>query len=67
MKLVLSITSLPLSPHSYGRPSKDKKPSLSNPRTIYDGTFVQATTPLEDEDENRAIASWIYRGENTSK
>ena len=61
IELVLLITYLPLSPHSYGRPSP------SNPWTIYDGTFVQATTPLEDEDENKAIATWIYREKDTSK
>ena len=37
---MLSITSLPLSPHSYGRLFEDKKPSPSNPRAIYNDTFV---------------------------
>ena len=60
---VLSLTALPESPRYYGRPSEAKKPSLHTPQTKYDGTFVKATVPLEDESENRAIAAWIYRDE----
>ena len=43
---MLLITSLPLSPYSYGRPSADKRPSPSTPWMIYDGIFVQVGTPL---------------------
>ena len=64
MEPMLSITSLPLSPHSYGKSSEDKRPSPPNPQKIYDGTFVQAATTLKDEDENKAIVAWIYRGED---
>ena len=67
IKHVVSIISLPLSPCSYGRPSKDKRRSPSNPQTIYDGSFVKTTKPLENEDENRAIVAQIYRGEDTSE
>ena len=58
---VLSLTALPESPRHYGRPSEEKKPSLQTPQTKYNGTFVAADVPLEDESENRAIAAWIYR------
>lgn len=54
---MLSITSLPLSPHSYGRPFEDKRPSPFNLQRIYNGAFVQDTTPLEDENENKDIAA----------
>ena len=57
MEPVLSITSLPLSPCSYGKPLEDKRHFPPTPQKIYDGTFVKATTTLEDEDENRAIAT----------
>ena len=40
MKLVLSITSLPLSPCSYGKPLENMRPSSLTPRNIYDGAFV---------------------------
>ena len=67
MEPVLSITSLPLSPRSYGKPSEDTRPSSVTPRKLYDGTFVQATIPLEEEAENRAITAWIHRGEPESE
>ena len=54
---VLSLTTLPESPRHYGRPSKANKPSLKTPRTKYGDTFVKAIVPLEDESENRAIAT----------
>ena len=57
MEPILSLTSLTLSPYSYGRPSKEKRPPIFSPRTIYDGAFVQDTMPLEDEDENKAITT----------
>ena len=60
---VLSLTSLLESPCHYGRPSEAKKPSLQTPQTKFNGTFVAADVPLEDESENRAIAAWIYREE----
>ena len=60
---VLSLTALPESPRHYGRPSEAKKPPLHIPQTKYDGNFVAAIVPLEDESENRAIAAWIYRDE----
>ena len=36
---------------------------MLTPQTKYDGTFVQATVPLEDESENRAISTWLYKEE----
>lgn len=56
---VLSLTSLPMSPCSYGREFKDNKPSVVSPQTLYDGTFVQAIVPLEDEFKNRPIVAQI--------
>ena len=60
---VLSLTALPESPHHYGRPSEAKKSLLLTPQTKFDGTFVKTTVPLEDESENRAIATWLYKDE----
>lgn len=60
---VLSLTSLPKSPHHYGRPSEAKKPFVLTPQTKYNGTFVNATVPLEDESENRTISAWLYKEE----
>ena len=60
---VLSLTALPESPRHYGRPSEAKKPPIHTPQTKYDGTFVTTTIPLEEESENRAIATWLYRDE----
>ena len=60
MEPIVSITSLPLSPRSYGKPSEDERPSPPTPQKIYDGTFVQSTIPLEDEDEDISITTWIY-------
>ena len=54
---VLSLTALPESPHHYGRPSKAKKPPIHTPQTKYDGTFVTANIPLEEESEDRAIVA----------
>jgi hypothetical protein len=51
---VLSLTALLPSPCSYGKPSEKMKP-FNSPSTIFNGTFVQAIVPLEDEDEERAI------------
>jgi len=51
------------SPCYYGRPSEAKKPVLLIPQTKYDGTFVKAIVPLEDERKNRAIAAWLYKDE----
>lgn len=60
---VLSLTSLLESPRHYGRPSKVKRPFVLTPQTKYNGTFFKAIIPLEEESENRAIASWIYKEE----
>ena len=60
---VLSLTALLESPRHYGRLSKAKKPLLHTSQTKYDGTFVTAIVPLEDESENRAIDAWIYKDE----
>lgn len=32
-----------------------------SPNNGFDGAFVQATVPLEDEDENKAIYAWLYK------
>ena len=56
---ILSLTALPESPCHYGRLFETKKPLLHTPQTIYDGTFVIATIPLEDESENKDIATLI--------
>lgn len=60
---ILSSTSLPESPHHYGRPSEVKRPFILSPKTRFKGTFVKDTMPLEEEDKDRAIATWIYREE----
>lgn len=60
---VLSLTTLPESPCHYGKPSEAKKPLVHTPQTKYDGTFVLATIPLEEESEDRAIAAWLYKDE----
>ena len=60
---VLSLTALPESPYHYGRSSEEKKPLLHTSQTKYDGTFVKAIVPLEDESENRVIAAWLYKDE----
>jgi hypothetical protein len=58
---VLSLTSLLESPWHYGKPSEAKKSFVLTPQTKYNGTFVKATVPLEDESGNRAIAAWLYK------
>ena len=58
---ILSLTALLESPHLYGRPSEAKKPLLFTPQIKYDGTFVKATIPLEDESEKKAIATWLHK------
>lgn len=63
IELVLSLTSLPKSPHHYGRPSEVKRPFVLTPQTKYDGTFVKAIVPLKEEAKNRAIVAWIYKEE----
>ena len=60
---MLSLTALLESPRHYGRPSEAKKPLICMPQTKYDGTFVSATVPLEEESEDRAIAAWLYKDE----
>ena len=61
--LILSLTSLPESPHHYGRPPKVKRPFVLKPQTKYNDTFFKAIVPLEKESENRAIVVWIYKEE----
>lgn len=39
---------------------------MVKPKTIFDDTSVQSNVPLEDEDEDKAIVAWIYRGEDTT-
>lgn len=58
-----SLTSLPESLHHYGRPLEKKKPFVLTPQTKYNGTFVKAIVPLEDESKNRAIFAWLYKEE----
>lgn len=60
---VLSLTFLLESPYHYGRPSKMKRPSPISPKNVFNDAFVQATIPLEDDNENRAIVSWLYKEE----
>ena len=60
---ILSLTSLPESPHHYGRPSKVKRHFVLKPQTKYNDTFVKATIPLKEESEKRAIFAWIYKEE----
>lgn len=60
---VLSLISLPESLCHYGRPSEAKKTFMLTPQTKYNRTFVKATVPLEDESENRAISTWLYKEE----
>lgn len=56
-----SITTLPVSPRSYGKLNTAKKPFTST-MTLF-GTFVQSSIPLEVEKEEQAIKDWIYREE----
>ena len=63
IELILSLTSLLESPHHYRRPSEVKKPFLLTPQTKFNGTYVKAIVPLEDESENRAIFAWLYKDE----
>ena len=63
IELVLSLTSLLDSPHHYGRLSKAKRHFLLLPQTMYNGTLIKDPIPLKEEDENRAITTWIYREE----
>ena len=63
MDPILSLTSLPKSPHHYGRPSEAKKPFLLTPQTKVNGTFFKAIVPLEDESERKAIDVWLYKDE----
>ena len=65
IELVQSLTSLPEFPRHYGRPSKVKRPFVLTPQTKYNGTFFKATISLEEESENRAIVSWIYKEETS--
>lgn len=59
----LSLTSLPKSPRHYWRPSKMKRPFLVSPKTLFNGAFIKSILPLEDKDENRAIATSLYKEE----
>ena len=63
MEPILSLTSLPESPHHYGRPSEAKNPFVLTPQTKFNGTFFKAIVPLEDESENGAIFAWLYKDE----
>ena len=56
-----SISALPVSPRSYGKPSTTKKPFSS--AMILFGTFMQSSVPLEAEKEEQAIKDQIYREE----
>ena len=38
-----------------------KRPFVLTPKTKYNGTFFKAIVPLEEEDEDRVIATWIYK------
>lgn len=60
---ILSLTSLPESPSHYWRPSEVKRPFVLSPQTKFNGAFVKATIPLEEEDENRALIVWLYKEE----
>ena len=64
MEPMLSLTSIPESPRHFGRPSVAKKPFVLTPQTKFNGSFVKAIVPLEDENENRAIAAWLYKEES---
>lgn len=64
---ILSLTSLPPSSRYYGKPSKDTKPSKEKSITIHDETFIKVTIPLEDEEEERVVLAWLYKGENQDK
>ena len=37
---------------------------MLSPQTKFNGTFVNTTTPLKEEDEDSAITVWIYREKN---
>lgn len=56
-----SLTTLPVSPRSYGKPSQEMKPS-SLAMTLFD-TFVQSSVPIQDQKEVVAVRDWIYREE----
>ena len=49
---VLSLTSLSESPRHYKRPFEAKRHFVVSPKIAFNGTFLKATIPLEDEDEN---------------
>ena len=43
--------------------SNSSEDTIDSHHTKFNGTFVKAIVPLQDESENRAITAWLYKDE----
>lgn len=61
-----SISQLPPSPKSYGKPSNPKQQPIVKHLPIFDGAFVSVGTFL-DEIEDKDVLQWLYKDEEVQQ
>lgn len=61
-----SISQLPLSPKSFGKPSNSKQKPIVKHLPIFDGAFISART-LSEETEDKDVLQWLYKDEEVQQ
>lgn len=64
---VLSLTSLLLSPKSYGLPSEKMKPTTKEPHVIFNESFIIKQVSKQESHEEEAILVWLYKDKSQSQ